>query len=122
MDILIGAVVTIGAAVIAKLIYDGVKEGKSSGQTSNNKTSNNNNGNGKVTALETQQMIRDGRCAAHEHIASGVTESVVLCKQLLGLHSETGVKIDRLQQTIDKGFSETFTRLREAEGLSLIHI
>lgn len=118
MDWQTNLIIGIGIVVIAKLIYDGLKANKNDKPTGN--------GNGKINAKDVQQMIRDNRCGAHEHIASGVTEMMVIGKQLMESHKmlredmvarleNTGEKIDRLQDTSDQNFADTFERLHEVE-------
>lgn len=116
--VIIGALATATFVLLGKLIYDGIKAKRTDeisvqvGPAKSGSNGNGNgNGNGHLSSQEILKLIRDQRCSAHEHMASGVTESIVLDKQLIdGQKLQTQLLRD-MDKRAQANFDDMFRRL-----------
>lgn len=67
-------------------------------------------------------ILKNNRCTAHEHMASGVSEMIVLQKEAVAESREIGRRVDEMKNDVKlmrsefkDDFNEAFTRLRESE-------
>ena len=117
-------------ALVGKIVWDWFKGGSIGGNKYESKqtliTGDTDKiplgANGKIKPDELANLMSLHRCAAHDHLASGVTEMIVLQKEAVHVQQENGRRLNEvndhiktLRSEFNKNFDEAFLRIRATE-------
>lgn len=128
MDISVTKDILLSAGVLgigSKILWDWLKGGSvgSSSKPSGDTEKILIGSNGKLQSNNLIKVLENNRCSAHDHLASGVTEMIVLQKSAVQMQEENSRRLGELKEDLKtmrmdfrSDFDEAFSRIRGVEN------